>query len=274
MAQPLIIALAARAISALGHLRPTNSTPVPAIVRYAPLATEMARHRERSEVPKSDMARYPRHVRFTPDNRSRRMGWDVRTMASSVASRAGLSDIKALYVAAMQICSRLPCTLRTKQKEIDMPDIERTSAGLQGVIPGCERCILPKSATSSDDTGQGRLDFNRLPTLREKLTAVAQLLHKDSDEISATADRPMSALVELFSMLPKSYPNHRRYIIEIENGALVFRREELCLIFEDVMNEKFGPKPEHNGDDIVPQKLAKQFPGSFRVLPGYLVSSP
>ena len=38
-----------------------------------------------------------------------------------------------------------------------MPDIERTSAGFQAVIPGCERRTLPKSTTPSDDTGQGLL---------------------------------------------------------------------------------------------------------------------
>ena len=50
-----------------------------------------------------------------------------------------------------------------------MPYIERTAAGLQTFIPGCERRTLPKSTTSSDDTGQGLLDFYRPPTLREKL---------------------------------------------------------------------------------------------------------
>ena len=54
-----------------------------------------------------------------------------------------------------------------------MPDIERTAAGLQAVIPGCERRTLPKSTTSSDDTGQGLLEFYRPPTMREKLTALA-----------------------------------------------------------------------------------------------------
>ena len=47
-------------------------------------------------------------------------------------------------------------------------DIERTSAGFQAVIPGCERRTLPKSTPSSDDTGQGLLDFYR-PLTREQL---------------------------------------------------------------------------------------------------------
>jgi hypothetical protein len=54
-----------------------------------------------------------------------------------------------------------------------MPDIERTSAGFQAVIPGCERRTLPKSTTLSDDTDQGLLGFYRPPTLREKLVTLA-----------------------------------------------------------------------------------------------------
>jgi hypothetical protein len=51
-----------------------------------------------------------------------------------------------------------------------MPFIERTKAGFQTVLPGCERRTLPKSTTTSDETGQGLLDFYRPPTLRETLT--------------------------------------------------------------------------------------------------------
>jgi len=54
-----------------------------------------------------------------------------------------------------------------------MPDIERTSAGFQAVIPGCERRTLPKSTAPSDNTGQGLLGFYRPPTLREKLVTLA-----------------------------------------------------------------------------------------------------
>jgi len=50
-----------------------------------------------------------------------------------------------------------------------MPDIERTSAGFQAIIPGCEKRTLPKSTTASDNTGQGLLEFYRPPTLREML---------------------------------------------------------------------------------------------------------
>ena len=50
-----------------------------------------------------------------------------------------------------------------------MSEIERTSAGLQIVMPGCERRTLPKSTTAVDESGQGLLHFFKPPTLREKL---------------------------------------------------------------------------------------------------------
>ena len=58
---------------------------------------------------------------------------------------------------------------RIKKDEDLMADIERTAAGFQTVLPGCERRTLPKSTTRSDDVGQGLLEFYRPPTLRETL---------------------------------------------------------------------------------------------------------
>jgi hypothetical protein len=58
---------------------------------------------------------------------------------------------------------------RIKKVEGLMADIERTAAGFQTVLPGCERRTLPKSTTRSDDAGQGLLEFYRAPTLRETL---------------------------------------------------------------------------------------------------------
>jgi hypothetical protein len=37
-------------------------------------------------------------------------------------------------------------------------------------------------------------------------------------------------------------------------------RDEFNMFFDDLMTELFGPDPD--GDEIVPQKLAKLFPGS------------
>ena len=50
-----------------------------------------------------------------------------------------------------------------------MSGVERTSAGLQMVIPGCERRTLPKSTSRVDEVGQGLLHFYKPPSLREKL---------------------------------------------------------------------------------------------------------
>jgi hypothetical protein len=54
-----------------------------------------------------------------------------------------------------------------------MAETERTSAGLQMVMPGCERRTLPKSTSHVDDSGQGLLHFYRQPSLREQLTSRA-----------------------------------------------------------------------------------------------------
>ncbi len=52
-----------------------------------------------------------------------------------------------------------------------MAEVERTPAGFQIVLPGCERRTLPKSTTAAEETGQGLLAFYRPPTLREQLAA-------------------------------------------------------------------------------------------------------
>jgi hypothetical protein len=50
-----------------------------------------------------------------------------------------------------------------------MSVVERTAAGLQTVIPGCERRTLPKSTTRADEDGQGLLYFYTPSSLREEL---------------------------------------------------------------------------------------------------------
>ena len=50
-----------------------------------------------------------------------------------------------------------------------MSEFERTSAGLQIVIPGCERRTLRRSTTRVDEIGQGLFLFYKPPSLREKL---------------------------------------------------------------------------------------------------------
>jgi hypothetical protein len=50
-----------------------------------------------------------------------------------------------------------------------MSVVERTPAGLQTVIAGCEQRTLPKSTTRADESGQGLLHFYKPSSLREEL---------------------------------------------------------------------------------------------------------
>jgi hypothetical protein len=54
-----------------------------------------------------------------------------------------------------------------------MSDVERTAAGMQMVLPGCERRTLPRSTTRVDDAGQGLLGFYKPPSQREQLAVRA-----------------------------------------------------------------------------------------------------
>jgi hypothetical protein len=84
-------------------------------------------------------------------------------------------------------------------------------------------------------------------------------------ETSLTAHEAMLALTEIFSNLPnRNNTNRRTYVLELEGGEPVFRRDEFCLAFDSALNEVFGPKADNDGDDIVPQKLSKLFPGRRR----------
>ena len=55
-------------------------------------------------------------------------------------------------------------------------------------------------------------------------------------------------MANLFSDFMPSKPTHPR--------------DEIDVVFDEVMLELFGPDPD--GDEIVPQKLAKLFPGSLK----------
>jgi hypothetical protein len=89
-----------------------------------------------------------------------------------------------------------------------------------------------------------------------------------------TVDEALRALAEIFANLPSAPKRRRRkYVLETKDGEPVFRfaempnkptlpRDEIDVAFDKVWVELFGPDPD--GDDIVPQKLAKLFPGSVR----------
>ena len=75
-------------------------------------------------------------------------------------------------------------------------------------------------------------------------------------------------LNELFNSEDASVPNRgcRRYVLEFDNGKPVFRRTnsdpahprtEIEVAVDQMIDEELG-------NDIVPQKLAKRFPGSLR----------
>jgi len=48
-----------------------------------------------------------------------------------------------------------------------MADLERTAAGWQLLIDGCEIRTLPRSATPVDDHGQGLLGYYQPPSVSE-----------------------------------------------------------------------------------------------------------
>ena len=50
-----------------------------------------------------------------------------------------------------------------------MAKAERSSVGMQLVIPGCETRTLPKSSSRANWTGQGLLGFYVEPTLKDVL---------------------------------------------------------------------------------------------------------
>jgi hypothetical protein len=76
-------------------------------------------------------------------------------------------------------------------------------------------------------------------------------------------------LDELFGGEDPSVPKRRcrKYVLEHLNGEPVFRlaalpRDEFDVAFDEVMAELFGPTSD--GNEIVPQKLAKLFPGPVK----------
>jgi hypothetical protein len=71
--------------------------------------------------------------------------------------------------------------------------IERTAAGFQMVIPGCERRTLPKSTSLSDAAGQGLLDFYRPPSLSEEMA------HRASAPLQPRVRQKMPPRPGLFS---------------------------------------------------------------------------
>jgi hypothetical protein len=86
-------------------------------------------------------------------------------------------------------------------------------------------------------------------------------------EISAEGEEGFRMLHALFgAAAPSAVPKRgcRRYVLEFRDGQPIFQRanpppvhprDEIELMLNQIIAEEFG-------DDIVPQKLAKAFPGS------------
>ena len=55
-----------------------------------------------------------------------------------------------------------------------MAETERTAAGLQIIIPGCDRRTLPRSSWTANWLGQGLLGFYAEPTLQEKIARLVE----------------------------------------------------------------------------------------------------
>jgi hypothetical protein len=85
-----------------------------------------------------------------------------------------------------------------------------------------------------------------------------------------TTEEAFRALTELFSNLPSAPKRRcRKFVLEWQDGEPIFRlsempsklappRDEIEVAIDEVMVELFGPDPD--GDEIVPQKLARLFP--------------
>src|SRR4030088_2364633 len=71
--------------------------------------------------------------------------------------------------AVLECCTVCHIEFAISPRRYNMSVVERTSAGLQTVIPGCERRTLPKSTTPVDENGQGLLHFYEPSSLREQL---------------------------------------------------------------------------------------------------------
>ena len=88
-----------------------------------------------------------------------------------------------------------------------------------------------------------------------------------------TPEEGFRLLDEVFGAEDPSAPptrTHRKYVLEYQDRQPVFRfaeikggtalpRSELDVFWDDLMVELFGP--DSDGNEIVPQKLAKLFPG-------------
>jgi len=100
-------------------------------------------------------------------------GWNVHSVADPdllilLGGCCGTTFLNGEQCATLKFaCNRLGSN--------NMSIVERTAAGLQTIIPGCERRTLPKSTTRADENGQGLLHFYKPSSLREELARRADV---------------------------------------------------------------------------------------------------
>src|SRR4051794_25943302 len=88
-----------------------------------------------------------------------------------------------------------------------MSVIERTPAGLQTVIPGCERRTLPRSTSRVDDDGQGLLHFTNRQALANNSQGKRMRLYSRDEDKSRYRKQACSA--HSFGIIGRTYAAHR-----------------------------------------------------------------
>ena len=82
-------------------------------------------------------------------------------------------------------------------------------------------------------------------------------------QIELDADKAFQALFEIFSKPMKPFKGMgRTYVLELVAGQPVFRRDEIDLLIDNAIEKAYGTAGEDRGNEIVPEKLAKNFPRS------------
>ena len=111
-----------------------------------------------------------------------------------------------------------------------MSEFERTSAGLQIVILGCERRTLPKSTTLVDEPGQGLLGLYKPSSLRKRSKTVQRRLcgkqrtkaRCQRRSVRSVADRTTALASPSRPGAPATQPHPPTVEVRIRSGAPVF----------------------------------------------------
>ena len=116
--------------------------------------------------------------------------------------------------------------------------VERTAAGLQMVIPGCERRTLPKSTSRVDGAGQGLLHFYKPPSLREQLETGCRGAFAAKQRAKGNAEKRFVWLLKLLPVL--AAPAGSALVIGKARPALVeiYGTPDPCLSLEQGLRRR------------------------------------